>query len=54
MWVELADRPDESERSCFAADGLHASAEGHRRTAGAFANALATRLGIEITSEEER
>ena len=54
VWVELADRPDEGERSCFAADGLHASAEGHRRTAWAFADALSTRLGIEITTEEER
>jgi phosphatidylinositol alpha 1,6-mannosyltransferase len=53
-WVELADRPDEGERSCFAADGLHASAEGHRRTAGAFADVLTGRLGIEITNEEER
>ncbi len=52
-WVELADRPDESERSCFAADGLHASPEGHRRTAGAFADVLAHQLGIETKSQEE-
>lgn len=52
--VELADRPDEGERSCFAADGLHPSAEGHRRTAHAFADALSGQLGIEMASKEER
>jgi lysophospholipase L1-like esterase len=51
--VELAGRADEGERANYAADGLHPSAEGHRRATVAFASALRDRLGVKLKIEIE-
>jgi lysophospholipase L1-like esterase len=42
--LEGFDHPAASERSTFAADGFHPSAEGHRRAAAAFLRALRSYL----------
>lgn len=54
--LEVADHPGLNEQRNFAADGLHPSAEGHRRAAVEIAHAIRDQFGIEsaITWRERR
>ncbi len=60
LCLDFANHPEAARRENFAADGIHQSQAGSRRTAAAFAEALDETLGVaidrsqlEIDSEEE-
>ena len=48
LCLDFANHPEAGRRENFAADGIHQSDEGSRRTAAAFAEALDEVLGVEI------
>jgi lysophospholipase L1-like esterase len=53
LCLEGAEHPGAGDRSSFARDGFHPSAEGHRRAATDILEALEERLGIETRAIEE-